>query len=372
MSALYIEAFITDMPATYSVIISSGCYIPEQRITNDYFLNHTFYEADGSRLKKDNAYILEKFSEITGIYERRYANDSQVTSDLGALAAKEALASGKIDGETLDYIIVAHNFGDVRSDNRKSDMVPSLASRIKNLLEIQNPNTVCYDLPFGCAGWLQGVIQADTFIKSGITKRVLVIGAETLSRICDPHDRDSLIYSDGAGAVVLEGRASELPIGVLAHRTVTHAGDNTYVLKMQPSYNPEYPTNDLFLKMRGRVLYEHALKFVPTVIRESLERAGIALTEVDKIFIHQANNKMDEAILKRLFAECGVDTIPDGIMPMTISWLGNSSVATVPTVYDLVIKGKMENQHIKPGSIILFVAVGAGVNINSLVYRVPE
>lgn len=356
----------------YSVILASGSYIPTQRINNDYFLNHTFYEADGKRLTKPNEEITRKFSDITGILERRYVTDDLVASDIGAFAAKDALESGGIDGETLDYIILAHNFGDVLADNRRSDMVPALASRVKMKLGIKNPDTVCYDLPFGCAGWLQGVIQADCFIKSGLAKRVMVIGAETLSRICDPHDRDCMIYADGAGATILEARKSDTPIGILAHKTHTNAGDYTFVLKMQPSYNPDYPGDDLFLKMRGRVLYEHALKAVPPVIKESIERAGVNLTDISKVLIHQANNKMDEAILKRLFIECGVADMPEGIMPMTISWLGNSSVATVPTLYDLVVKGKLENHSITPGSVIVFAAVGAGVNINSVVYRVPE
>jgi 3-oxoacyl-[acyl-carrier-protein] synthase III len=355
-----------------TVIISSGSYIPTQRITNDYFLQRTFYEADGKQLKRSNEEVIRKFSEITGIYERRYVTDDLVASDIGSFAGKDALQYGHVDGETLDYIIVAHNFGDVRADNRRSDMVPSLASRVKMQLGIQNPDTVCYDLPFGCAGWLQGVIQADIFIKSGMARRVMVIGAETLSRICDPHDRDSMIYADGAGAIILEAQQHDHPVGILASKTETHAGDNTYVLKMEPSFNPAYPSNDLFLKMRGRILYEHALKSVPAVMKDSLDKAGVQLSEISKVFIHQANNKMDEAILKRLFAACDVHTIPEGIMPMTISWLGNSSVATVPTVYDLVSKGKMENQSITPGSVILFAAVGAGVNINSLVYRVPS
>jgi 3-oxoacyl-[acyl-carrier-protein] synthase III len=356
----------------YSVITASGSYIPTERITSEYFMGHTFYEAGGKKFDKPNEEIIRKFSDITGIFERRYVTDNLVASDIGHLAAEEALRSGNVDGESLDYIIVAHNFGDVRADNRRSDFVPTLASRVKMKLGIKNQNTVCYDLPFGCAGWLQGVIQADFYIKSGLAKKVLVIGAETLSRICDPHDRDSMIYSDGAGAVVLEAQTSDTPIGVMAHKSHTNAGDYTYVLKMEPSYNPDYPGNDLFLKMRGRALYEHALKEVPPVIRESIEKAGVSLNDIDKVLIHQANNKMDEAILKRLFIECGVTPVPENIMPMTISWLGNSSVATVPTLYDLVAKGKIENQQFKKGSVIVLAAVGAGVNINALVYRIPD
>lgn len=356
----------------YSVIIGSGSYLPTRVIKNEDFLHHTFFDSEGKRLKKSNEEIVRKFSDITGIFERRQVTDDLVASDIGYFAAKEALASSGVEGETLDYIIFAHNFGDIKADNRRSDIVPTLASRVKGSLGIQNVNTVCYDLPFGCAGWLQGVIQANFYIQSGEAKRVLVIGAETLSRICDPHDRDSMIYADGAGAVVIEARASEVPIGILAHNTITDAGENTYVLRMERSCNPDYPGNDLFLKMKGRSLYELALKGVPKVMKKSLEKAGVGIAEVNKVLIHQANRKMDEAIVRRLYEEYNVTTLPEDIMPMIISWLGNSSVATIPILYDLINKGKFEPHYFKGGSNVLFAAMGAGVNINAMVYRVPE
>lgn len=357
---------------TYSVITASGSYIPTQRITNEHFLQHTFFDAEGNKLDKPNEEIIRKFSEITGITERRYVTDDLNASDIGFFAAQDALDSGHIDGESLDYIIVAHNFGDVRADNRKSDMVPALASRVKMRLGIKNPDTVCYDLPFGCAGWLQGVIQADCYIKSGEAKRVMIIGAETLSRICDPCDRDSMIYADGAAAVVLEARESRTPVGFLSHKAHTNAGDYTYVLNMGKSNNPDFTHNGMFLKMRGRVLYEHALKEVPPVVREAVMKSGVKLEDIDKVLIHQANHKMDEAILKRVFNGSGTPEMLKKIMPMTISWLGNSSVATVPTLYDLIAKGKFEGMNFRKGSVIVFAAVGAGVNINAAVYRVPE
>src|SRR5690606_26513792 len=130
------------------------------------------------------------------IAERRYVTDGLVTSDIAYFAALSAIESAAIDKESLDYIIVAHNFGDVRHDNNRSDIVPSIASRVKQKLEIENPRTVAYDVTFGCPGWLQGIIQADYYIKSGDARRVLVIGAEVLSRVCDPHDRDSMLYAD--------------------------------------------------------------------------------------------------------------------------------------------------------------------------------
>ena len=170
----------------YSVIKGTGRFIPNKAVKNEDFLNNEFYDASGVKMDKENEEIIQKFMEITGIHERRYLEDHQVTSDLGFLAAKSALEDAEIDGEDLDYIIVGHNFGDVKKSTGSVDMLPSLASRIKQLLGIQNPFTVAYDLVFGCPGWIQGLIQANYYIKSGDAKNVLVIGADALSRISDP------------------------------------------------------------------------------------------------------------------------------------------------------------------------------------------
>ena len=356
----------------YAVIVGSGSYIPTRKIANDYFLNHTFYGADGIKLDKANEEIIRKFKDITGISERRYVTDDLVASDIGFFAAEQALLSTGIDKETFDYIIVAHNFGDIKEDNRRSDMVPTLASRVKQRLDIKNPKTIAYDLPFGCAGWLQGIIQANYFIKSGDVQRILVIGTDTLSRIADPHDRDSMIYADGAGAMILESRESEKPIGILSHHTETFTDGHAYALRMDKSSNPDYVESNLFLKMKGHKLYEQALKLVPQVINTSLLKANVSLAKIDKILIHQANNKMDEAIVTNLKSLCQAEHLEKNFMPMTISWLGNSSVATIPTLYDLISKNKIDHQSIKKNSIIAFAAVGAGININAVIYQVPE
>jgi len=356
----------------YSIILGSGSYLPTRTVTNDDFMNHVFYAQDGEKLNKMNDVIIAQFEQITGIKERRYVTDDLVTSDIAYFAAKDAVASAGIDAETLDYIIVAHNFGDIRADNPRSEFVPSLAARVKHSLGIKNPNTIAYDLPFGCAGWLQGVIQADFYIKSGNAKRALVIGAETLSRICDPHDRDSMIYADGAGAVILGATESDTPIGILSHSTQSYSSDLAYVLKMDKSYNPDYGSDRLFLKMQGRKLYEHALKIVPGVIKDCISSAGLSIKDIDKVLIHQANNKMDEAILKQLYALYDLKEMPPYIMPMTIAWLGNSSVATLPTLYDLFAKSRIDDHSITKGSVVVFAAVGAGVNINAVTYKIPH
>jgi 3-oxoacyl-[acyl-carrier-protein] synthase-3 len=353
-----------------TVFAATGSYIPNVVIKNSDFLNHKFLERNGDPVQKDNATVIEKFREIAGIDERRYAEPGQNASTLGYLAARDALDSSGIDAETLDYIIVAHNFGDVTFESNRSDLVPSLASRVKYLLKIKNPDCVAYDLPFGCPGWVQGVIQADYFIKSGDAKRCLVIGTETLSRVIDPHDRDSMLYSDGAGAVILEAATGGTE-GILAHKTQTHSIEHAMLLTMhKPGYDCGGEENDIFLTMNGRKLYEFALNQVPLVVKAALDKAGVHLTEIKKVLIHQANDKMDHAILQRLFKLYEVDNFDAAaVMPMIISWMGNSSVATVPTLLDLVSKSKVPGHQISKGDKVVLASVGAGMNINAIVYQ---
>jgi len=352
-----------------SVIVATGSCIPEVLLRNEDFSSARFFTKEGVALAQESAVILERFRAITGIEQRRYAQPEQAASDLGFLAAQQALTSSGIDAETLDYLIVAHNFGDVVQGSNRVDQVPSLASRIKARLAIQNPNCVAYDLAFGCPGWVEAVIQANYYLRSGDAQRCLVIGTETLSRVVDPHDRDTLLFSDGSGAVILEARSST-QAGILAHHTQTHAYEYAGLLHMGKSYDPaQHESADRFMKMEGRKLYEFALQHVPAVIKQALAKAQVPLTQIRKVLIHQANEKMDVAILERLFQLCG-EARPDlHLMPMTIAWLGNSSVATVPTLLDLLRQGQLDGHGVEPGDQVVLASVGAGMNINALVYR---
>jgi len=355
----------------FSIIIGTGSYMPTRRVHNRDFLRNEFYDSDGKELHKTNEEIINTFERITGITKRRYVTDNLVTSEIAFHAAKNALESSKIDKESLDYIIVAQNFGDVRQNTQNPDFVPSLASRVKHKLEIENPKTIPYDVAFGCPGWLQGMIQGDYYLKSGDAKRILVIGAEVLSRVSDPHDRDSMIYADGAGATIVEAITNREPIGILSHAVRSDTLKHAYMLRMGKSNSPNCEGDELFLKMDGHKLYEYALRKVPKVVKESLSKAGLSLSDIEKVLLHQANEKMDEAILKRLYKLFGEKEIPPYVMPMIISWIGNSSVATLPMLLDLLLKGKLENYEVKKGDIVVFASVGAGMNINSMVYRMP-
>lgn len=357
------------MKQNRTIITGTGSYIPTEIVTNNDFAAHNFYAEDSSRIDTPPQEVVEKFKQITGIAERRYASTHLNTSDIGAIAAKKAVEDSGIDPETLDQIIVAHNFGNVVKHTIQTDAVPSLANRIKNILQIKNPGCVAYDILFGCPGWVQGVIQADAFFKAGIAKKALVVGTEMLSRVIDMHDRDSMIFSDGAGATVLEYKEVNDDSGILSSSAVSHSMDEAYYIYMGQSYYPDSDPKIRYIKMKGRKVYEYAMKHVAEAMKNCLDKAGVDFHQLKKIFIHQANEKMDEGIIKVLYKLYGVKEIPQNIMPMCIQWLGNSSVATVPTLYDLVLKGQFEEHHLNKGDIILFASVGAGMNINAICYR---
>lgn len=347
-------------------ITGVGSYIPTAVEKNEDFKSHTFLNSDGTAIQYENSIIIEKFKAITGIEERRYGQDDLTSSDLGTQAAQKAIADSGIDPETLDYIICAHNYGDVKKGSNFCDIMPSIASRIKHNLRIKNSSCVAYDILFGCPGWIEGVIQAQAYIKAGMAKKCLIVGTEMLSRVVDKHDRDSMIYSDGAGATIIEQDDSDT--GILAFETATFTHDEAYYLFNGCSYNKEADQDTMYIKMYGRKIYNFALSNVPQAMKSCIEKSGVSINEVKKIFIHQANEKMDEAIVSRLYKMYDLE-MPEHIMPMSIHKLGNSSVATVPTVFDLVRRGELENHEINPGDIVIFASVGAGMNINAIMYR---
>ncbi|MBI6118750.1 3-oxoacyl-ACP synthase III family protein [Salegentibacter maritimus] len=347
-------------------ITGTGSYIPKVITANADFENHEFFNLDGTGFPQDNKTTIAKFKAITGIEERRYLEENLNTSDMAVIAAQKALEDSGIDPETLDYIIVAHNYGDVKHQSIQSDTVPSIATRVKYHLRIKNPKCVAYDMLFGCPGWIESLIQAQAFIKAGMAKKCLIIGAEALSRVVDQHDRDSMIFSDGAGAVILE--ETEKEGGILAHESATYAFNEANYIYFGKSNRSEAPEDLRYIKMNGRKIYEFALMNVPAAMKTCLENSGKSIDDLKKIFIHQANEKMDEAIIKRFYKLHKLKA-PERVMPMTIHELGNSSVATVPTLYDLVIKNKIAHQQLNKGDVVMFASVGAGMNVNAIVYQ---
>jgi len=354
----------------YTIITGTGSYIPPKVIHNDYFLDAEFYDpATGKKFETPNEEIIRKFNEITNIEERRYAEPDQSTSHLATFAAEDAIASSGFDREKLEFIIAAHNFGDIFPGTYRSEMVPAIANRVKHGLGIKNTNVLTHDVNAGCPGWTTAMIIADAYIKSGMFKCGLVIGSDANSRVSDPYDRDRMIFSDGAGAVIVEAIESETPVGILSQ--ASRSDNDPVMLKMGVSLNPNYQGTELNIRMAGHKVYAYALSAVPGVVKESLDKAGLHLADIKKVLIHQANEKMDEAILHRVFKLYAIKEFNIEVMPMTIRTLGNSSTATVPTLLDLILKNKMEDHALESGDNIILTSVGAGMVINSIVYRFP-
>lgn len=351
-----------------TTITGTGSFVPDRVLSNEDFHQQRFYTEESILIDRAPEVISQKFQEITGIRQRRWADENMQSSDLAYHAALEAIEDARIDMESLDQLIVAHNFGDVQFGTNQSDAVPSIAARVKHKLGIKDPNCVAYDILFGCPGWVQGVIQADSFFKSGMANRALVIGTETLSRVIDQYDRDSMLFSDGAGATVLEYSSDE-DSGILSTAAASFSGPEVDYLFMEKSYRPEADPSVKYMKMKGRKVYEFALKHVPTAMKVCLDRAEVHISDIKKIFIHQANEKLDDAVITRLYRLYGIREVPENIMPMSVHEWGNSSVATVPTLFDVVRKGKKKDHSIEKGDIVLFASVGAGMNVNAICYR---
>ena len=325
-------------------ISGTGSFIPKNKVDNSSFSNKLFFDKDGNEYANSNDEIIEKFQTITGIKERRYANKEHKTSDLATFAAQNAIKDAGIDKETIDYIIVAHNFGDIEYGTNQYIALPSVATMVKHKLNILNENCVAYDIIFGCPGWIEGVIQASAFIKSKMAKRCLVIGADTLSRTIDESDRDSMIFADGAGATIIEENLE--PGGILSHKTITKAGKEALYLFCETSYNPKNTKSVKHIKMNGRKVYEFAISNIPGALKKCLEDSGKNIDDIKKIFLHQANEKLDEAVLKYFYKQFNKE-IPENIMPISVDIYGNSSVATIPTLYDEVLKTKFKGHNLK-------------------------
>ncbi len=358
------------MKITNIMITGTGSYIPTRIVTNQDFAQNKFYDEGGKQFESSHEEIAEKFEKITGIKERRYIEDNQLSSDIATIASKAAIEDANIDMESLDQIIVAHNFGDVKSNTIQTDVLPSLAARVKHKLGIKNPSCLAYDILFGCPGWVQGIIQATAFIKAGMAKKCLVVATETLSRVLDMHDRDSMIFADGSGACIVEAVEGDKKEGIIGMEAGTWTEKEAYYLYLGKSNTNDSDPAVRYIKMHGRKIYEFALTKVPQAMKACLDNAGLGIHDVQKILIHQANEKMDHEIIRRLFRLYKERNIPKDIMPMSIHKLGNSSVATIPTLLDQIRKGTSEEYHeINKGDLILLASVGAGMNINAIAYR---
>jgi 3-oxoacyl-[acyl-carrier-protein] synthase III len=352
-----------------SKITGTGSAMPSRVITNDYFLDHTFYTKEGKKNEKSTAAIIQKLEEISGIKERRFIPEEEPSVEILFQACSNAIQDAGIDKNEIDGLIVAHNAGNMLPNQvGVFHTVPNLAAVVKNKLGINNHQCHAYDILFGCPGWLQGVIQANRLIESGEATHVLVAGLEIASRLLDPNDVDSLLMADGCGATIVSKSESK-DKGVLAHAMFSHTEEDLNNITLGASLNRE-TTGHCFFKMNGQRVYKYATSWLPQVIRQALDKVEITPSEVDYFFFHQANAKMLRVIASNLMDLYGItDQQYVNKIPSSISFLGNTSVATIPMLFDLVNKQQMEGFTLKEGQTYVFASVGAGMHCNAVVYK---
>lgn len=355
-----------------TVITGSGHFLPEKVVKNSDFLNYEFYDDQGELIEKPVSEIIQKFQEITEIEERRYVENELYNSDIATIAAQRAIEKSGIDKDELDYVIVASNYGDIDPVHRQIDIMPSMSTKVKHNLGIKNNHCRPYDMTFGCPGWIEGVILAHHLFTAKVASKILVVGSDTLSRAVDPHDRTAMIFSDGAGAVVLEAVESDKKFGIISYDTLSDSGEEMTYLVNGLSLKEDYKGSAVNIRMRGRKVYEYALRKVPALVKRVIEKGDTDIRDIKKVLLHQANAKMDHAMIERLFKLYNISEIPKSVAPMTVQKFGNSSVATVPTMFDLIERKQLGEHRFHPGDSIVFGSVGAGMNINAILYRFPS
>ncbi len=351
-------------------IIGIGSHLPANIMKNEDFKGYTFYKKTGVRIDKPTEQIVKKLEDISEIKERRYATKGTDNASMAAAAAEAAIQDSGIDRETIDQIIFAHNFGNVPKTGFNNDLLPNLSARVKHKLGIKNEMCVAYDILFGCPGWVQGIIQGHLYIKAGAAKRILVIGADLMSRMVDNNDLDSMLFSDGAGACVIEAEESEEASGVLAFKTVSSCKtDLNYITSAQSILSKDEDDPIYYIRMNGRGVYKYGLEKVPAAINATLEAAGLKIEDVSKFLIHQANGKMIKQMIQKAFKAKGFKGYDEKVLPLNVQFIGNNSVATIPVLWDWIRKGKLEGHEINKGDIVVIASVGAGMHANCIVYK---
>lgn len=324
----------------FSVGISGiGSFVPDRVLTND----------DMSKLvDTSHEWIIER----TGIEERRIVDKDTASSDLGIQAALKALEDANTSPEEIDLVLVATATPDYS--------FPSTACIIQNTIGAKN--AAAFDLGAGCSGFVYGVATGANFVKSGAYKKVLVIGAETLSKITDWEDRNTcVLFGDGAGACVLE--RCEEGYGILSFELgADGSGGNTLILPAGGSKNPAsletVKDGDHYLKMDGREVFKFAVRKMPEATLKALDKANLDLEDLDFLVPHQANLRIIDAAAKKL--KLNRDRIC-----VNLDKYGNISSASVPVSLDEAVK----DGRIKKGDNVVLVAFGAGLTWGSIAIK---
>jgi 3-oxoacyl-[acyl-carrier-protein] synthase-3 len=323
----------------YSKIIGTGSYLPARRVSNDQLAA----ELAAKGIETSDEWI----SSRSGISARYYAADDQNASDLAVEAAKRAMEAAGKSVEEIDMVIVASSTPDFQGS------FPSTACVVQRKLGMTH-RSAAFDVQAVCSGFVYAVATADAFIKAGMHKTVLVIGAEVFSRILNFEDRTTcVLFGDGAGAVVMS--ASQEP-GILAaklHADGTH-GD---ILSIPP--NPAgSPASGGFLHMDGQAVFKLAVTVLEEVATEVLDAAQMAAGDVDWLIPHQANIRIMKSTARKL-------GLPLERMVVTVDEHGNTSAASIPLALDLAVR----DGRIKAGDNILMEGVGGGFTWGAVLAR---
>lgn len=327
------------MNERYVGILGIGSYVPEQIVTN--------FELE-KKMDTSDKWIVER----TGISERRVIKKGQATSDLATKAAEKALQDAGVTAEELDLIIV----GTVTPDM----VFPSVACLVQQ--NIKAINAAAFDLTAVCSGFIYGVATASSFIKAGTYKKVLVIGAESLSTITNWTDRNTaILFGDGAGAVVL----GEVDPGYGILGMDLGAEGNGGHLLMVPAGGSRTPTTKEtieqglhFIHMDGNEVFKFAIKIMGETVKKALENAKLLAKDITYLVPHQANLRIIQSAAKRL-------GIPLERVIINVDKYGNTSAASIPIALDEGVK----SGRIKQGDIIAIVGFGGGLTWGSGIIR---
>jgi len=319
-----------------SVVAGVGSYLPARVVTNDDLAKF---------VDTSDEWIVER----SGIRQRHFAADGELTSDMALKAAEAALAHAQMDAQDIDLIVMATTTPD--------NTFPASATTVQAALGIHHG--AAFDIQAVCSGFVYAVSVADNFLKAGQFKNALVIGAETFSRLLDFEDRTTcVLFGDGAGAIVLSASEGE---GGVADRGVLTAhlhSDGRHKEKLYVDGGPSSTQSVGHVRMIGRDVFRHAVVNIADVINEALEATGLTIADIDWFVPHQANKRILDGTAKRI-------GLPEEKVVMTVGEHGNTSAASVPLALDKAVK----DGRIKRGDLVLLEAMGGGFTWGSALIR---
>lgn len=319
-----------------STVLGCGSYLPAKGLTNAEL---------AEMVDTSDEWIVQR----TGIEKRHIAAEGEVTSDLAYEASKKALESAGLEATDIDAIIVATSTPDLT--------FPATAVILQRKLGVTSG--FAFDVQAVCSGFVYAMTTADAYIRAGLAKRVLVVGAETFSRILDWEDRTTcVLFGDGAGALVLEAREGTGETSDRGILTTHLRSDGSHKEKLYVDGGPSQTQSTGHLRMEGREVFKHAVGMVTDVITDAYEATGLGSDDLDWFIPHQANKRIIDASAKKL----GI--APEKVVT-TVNLHGNTSAASIPLAIDTAVK----DGRVQEGDLVMLEAMGGGFTWGSVLLR---